>query len=100
MRIFVGRLWRRRPRAALVALATAAFVAVVATPALGAFLNLDARVDNDGAAGISPNKDAGALDAVGGATTAGAPNVPWTVFEKQTSAHQQVFSRAFNGPPG
>ena len=97
MRIFVGRQWRRRPRAALIGLATAAFVAVVATPALGAFLNLDARVDNDGAAGISPNKDAGTLDAVGGATTAGAPNVPWTVFEKQTSAHQQVFSRAFNG---
>jgi hypothetical protein len=97
MRSFVRRQWHRHPRGVLLALATTAFVAALAAPALGAFLNLDARVDTDNAAGISPNKDAAALDAVGGATTAGAPNVPWTVFEKATSAHQQVFSRAFNG---
>ena len=98
MQDFLGRQWRRRPGAALVALAMTAFVAtVLAAPAIGAFLNLDSRVDSDSAAGISPNKDAGALDAVGGATTAGAPNVPWTDFEKQTSGSQQIFSRAFNG---
>jgi hypothetical protein len=78
---------------ALVALAAAVFVA----SASAALINLDGRVDSDKPAGISPNKDAGELDAVGGTVTPGAAAVPWTVFEHKTSTKRQIFSRAFNG---
>ena len=76
---------------------TAVALAVLAATAMAAFVNLDSRADVDGPAGISAGTDAGELDAVGGTTTAGAVAVPWTVFEKQTSGEQQVFSRAFAG---
>jgi hypothetical protein len=80
-----------------VALIVAVGALAITGTAMAAFANLDGRVDVDPAAGISANRDAGEVDAVGGATTAGAPNVPWTVFEKKTSGKQQIFSRAFNG---
>ncbi len=85
-----------RPRSTATALAVLAVASTVcAATALAALVSLDGRVDNDPAAGISPAKPAGELDAVGGAVTAGAAAVPWTVFEKQTSGKKQIFSRAF-----
>src|SRR5690349_16818068 len=88
---------RRGAVAAAVALLISAGGAAAAT-----FVNLDGRVDNDSAAGISPNRDAGELDAVGGAVDATdtQPAVPWTDFEKKTSGSQQIFSRAFNSAAG
>ncbi|HEY2599994.1 MAG TPA: hypothetical protein VGI67_00450 [Thermoleophilaceae bacterium] len=74
---------------------------LVAAATVHAFVNLPAngsRVDNDPAAGIDPAKDAGALGAAGGSLLAGAPAVPWTIFEHQTSGAQQVFVRAFKNP--
>jgi hypothetical protein len=73
-------------------------VLLVAAASVRAFVNLPSsgsRVDNDPASGIDPTKDAGALDAVGGSLVAGAPAVPWTIFEHSTSGEQQVFVRAF-----
>src|SRR5436190_11914874 len=80
---------------ALVAVAVAAFAATVL--AAVAFVDLDGRVDSDKPAGIDPKQDPGALDAQGGSDVAGAPNVPWTDFEKKTSTKQQIFARSFNG---
>lgn len=77
--------------------AAAAFLISAGTAAAAVFVDLDGRVDNDPASGISPKKDAGTLDAVGGSLVAGQAAVPWTVFEKKTSGAQQIFSRAFNG---
>lgn len=80
------------------AIAAAAVLLMSAgTAAAATFVDLDGRVDKDSAAGISPSKDSGELDAVGGSVTAGQPAVPWTDFEKKTSGAQQIFSRAFNG---
>ena len=94
MRQFSFRFWKST---AVVFSLVACGVAVLAATALGAFANLDSRVDVDGPAGISGGQDAGELDAVGGTVTADAVAVPWTVFEKQTSGEQQIFSRAFAG---
>ena len=91
-----SRSSRSRLTAAVFVLAAAA-VAVFAATALAAFVDLDGRVDSDKPAGISPKKDAGALDAQGGSDVAGEPNVPWTDFEKKTSGNQQIFARSFNG---
>ena len=76
----------------------ALLVLLVAAATVRAFVNLPSngsRVDNDPASGIDPAKDAGALGAAGGSLTAGAPAVPWTVFEHSTSGEQQIFARAF-----
>jgi hypothetical protein len=73
---------------ALVA-ATAATAAITGLPANGS------RVDNDPGAGIDPHRPAGLVDAVGGSLTAGAPAVPWAIFEHATSGEQQIFVRAF-----
>ena len=78
----------------------AVLVLLLAAAAVRAFVNLPAsgsRVDNDAASGISPRKDAGAVDAVSGSLLAGAPAVPWTIFEKQTSGEQQVFVARLQG---
>ena len=74
-------------------------VALLAFPAAAlAFVNLPAngsRVDDDPAAGIDPSRDPGVVDAVGGSLVAGAPAVPWAIFEHETSGEPQVFVRAF-----
>src|SRR5690242_13536921 len=82
--------------------AAAALLISAGTAAAATFVNLDGRVDSDSAAGISPTKDAGELDAVGGSVDATdtQPAVPWTDFEKKTSGAQQIFSRAFNSAAG
>ncbi len=77
--------------------AAAALLISAGTAAAATFVDLDGRVDKDSAAGISPQRDAGQLDAVGGSVVAGQPAVPWTDFEKKTSGAQQIFARAFNG---
>jgi len=58
------------------------------------------QVNNDKHAGIDPHKpvrliDPANADVVGGALVAGAPAVPWAVFEQRTSGADQIFSRAF-----
>jgi hypothetical protein len=39
------------------------------------------QVNNDPAAGIDPNQNAGVSDVVGGSLVAGGPRVPWATFE-------------------
>jgi hypothetical protein len=94
-----GRVGRRRARRVLIPV-SAVLALLVAAAAVRAFVNLPSsgsRVDNDAASGISPRKDAGAVDAVSGSLLAGGPAVPWAIFEKQTTGEQQVFVRAFKG---
>ena len=69
MRQFSFRFWKST---AVVFSLVVCGVAILAATALGAFANLDSRVDVDGPAGISGGRDAGELDAVGGTVTAGA----------------------------
>jgi hypothetical protein len=73
--------------AALVAAGTAG--AVVGLPSDGS------QVNNDPAAGIDPNQNAGVSDVVGGSLVAGGPRVPWATFEQKTGNSQQIFVRKF-----
>ena len=96
MRIFVVG-YASQAEAALVALATAAFVAVVATPALAHFSISTPAWTTTALPELVPTRTLGRSMPSAADRDGGAGSVPWTVFEKQTSAHQQVFSRAFNG---
>ena len=73
--------------AALVAAGTAG--AVVGLPSDGS------QVNNDPAAGIDPNQNAGVSDVVGGSLVAGGPRVPWATFEQKAGDAQRIFVRAF-----
>lgn len=61
------------------------------------------QVNNDPAAGINPADpvalgDPTNADVVGGALTAGAPGVPWAIFQQRetsVSEHDQIFVRSF-----
>jgi len=81
-------------RAALAGLAAALLVAGTAGAVVG--LPSDgSQVNNDPAAGIDPNQNAGVSDVVGGSLAAGGPRVPWATFEQHTGSSQQIFVRAF-----
>jgi hypothetical protein len=72
--------------------------ALVAAGTAGAVIGLpadDSQVNNDPAAGIDPNQNAGVSDIVGGSLVAGAPRVPWATFEQQAGSAQRIFVRAF-----
>jgi hypothetical protein len=73
--------------AALVAAGTAG--AVIGLPSDGS------QVNNDPAAGIDPNQNAGVSDVVGGSLAAGGPRVPWATFEQKAGSAQRIFVRAF-----
>jgi hypothetical protein len=73
--------------AALVAAGTAG--AVIGLPSDGS------QVNNDPAAGIDPNQNAGLSDIVGGSLVAGGPRVPWATFEQKAGDAQRIFVRAF-----
>jgi hypothetical protein len=73
--------------AALVAAGTAG--AVIGLPSDGS------QVNNDPAAGIDPNQNAGLSDVVGGSLVAGGPRVPWAPFEQKVGDAQRIFVRAF-----
>ena len=71
---------------------------LVAAGTAGAVIGLPAdgsQVNNDPAAGIDPNQNAGASDVVGGSLAAGGPRVPWATFEQQAGGAQRIFVRAF-----
>jgi len=75
-----------------------AAVALVAAGTAGAVIGLPSdgsQVNNDPAAGIDPNQNAGLSDVVGGSLIAGGPRVPWATFEQKTGTAQQIFVRAF-----
>src|SRR5919198_5419013 len=73
--------------ATLVAAGTAG--AVIGLPADGS------QVNNDPAAGIDPNQNAGVSDVVGGSLVAGGARVPWATFEQKSGDSQQIFVRKF-----
>jgi hypothetical protein len=71
---------------------------LVAAGTAGAVIGLPAdgsQVNNDPAAGIDPNQNAGISDVVGGSLAAGGPRVPWATFEQQAGGAQRIFVRAF-----
>jgi hypothetical protein len=74
---------------AVLMLAAGAYAATIGLPADGS------QVNNDPAAGIDPNQDAGVSDIVGGSLAAGGPRVPWATFEQKSGSSQQIFVRAF-----
>jgi hypothetical protein len=81
-------------RSALVGVAAA----LVAAGTAGAVIGLPAdgsQVNNDPAAGIDPNQNAGLSDIVGGSLAAGGPRVPWATFEQKAGSAQRIFVRAF-----
>src|SRR5262249_40101345 len=86
----------RRTIAGLAAVGT---ILLAVPAARAAFLPLPAtgsQVNDDLAAGIDPNLDAGVSDVVGGAVGAGKVPVPWATFEQKVgNGEQQVFVRAF-----
>src|SRR5690349_2017680 len=84
-------------RAALAGLAAALLVAGTAGAVVG--LPSDgSQVNNDPAAGIDPNQNAGVSDVVGGSLAAGGPRVPWATFEQAAgNGAQRIFVRAFKG---
>jgi hypothetical protein len=73
--------------ATLVAAGTAG--AVIGLPSDGS------QVNNDPAAGIDPNQNAGVSDVVGGSLVAGGARVPWATFEQKSGNSQQIFVRKF-----
>jgi hypothetical protein len=78
--------------AALVAAGTAG--AVIGLPSDGS------QVNNDPAAGIDPNQNAGVSDVVGGSLAARGPRVPWATFEQKAgdaSASSCARSRTGSG---
>src|ERR671925_312915 len=90
----------RRGRAGL----ASAVAVLAAAGAASAFQALPpgVQVNDDPSAGIDKSKSVSAqeptnADVVGGALTAGKPNVPWAIFRQTTSAHDQTFVRSFAG---
>src|SRR3954467_3106459 len=72
--------------------------ALVAAGSAGAVIGLPSdgsQVNNDPAAGIDPNQNAGVSDVVGGSLAAGGARVPWATFEQQAQGAQRIFVRAF-----
>jgi hypothetical protein len=72
--------------------------ALVAAGSAGAVIGLPSdgsQVNNDPAAGIDPNQNAGVSDVVGGSLAAGGPRVPWATFEQKSGDSQQIFVRKF-----
>jgi hypothetical protein len=72
--------------------------ALVAAGSAGAVIGLPSdgsQVNNDPAAGIDPNQNAGVSDVVGGSLAAGGPRVPWATFEQKAGDAQRIFVRAF-----
>src|SRR3954467_2360599 len=72
--------------------------ALVAAGSAGAVIGLPSdgsQVNNDPAAGIDPNQNAGLSDVVGGSLVAGGPRVPWATFEQKAGDAQRIFVRAF-----
>src|SRR4051794_15839539 len=72
--------------------------ALVAAGSAGAVIGLPSdgsQVNNDPAAGIDPNQNAGVSDVVGGSLVAGGPRVPWATFEQKAGGAQRIFVRAF-----
>jgi hypothetical protein len=91
----------RRGRIALAATVVALATAGSAVGALQA-LPPGSQVNDDPAAGINPalsvsGEDPTNADVVGGALTAGKPEVPWAIFRQQegSGSADQVFSRSF-----
>jgi hypothetical protein len=81
-------------RATLAGAAAALFAAGTAGAVVG--LPSDgSQVNNDPAAGIDPNQNAGVSDVVGGSLLAGGPRVPWATFEQRAGSAQRIFVRAF-----
>jgi hypothetical protein len=74
---------------ATLAVAGAAGAALQGLPPSGA------QVNDDPAASIDPQRDAGAVDVQGGTVKPGALQVPWATFEQKTTSGQQIFVRAF-----
>ena len=72
----------------VLALAAAANAAFVGLPANGT------QVNNDPAAGIDPQQDAGVSDVTGG-SLAGTARLPWATFEQKSGGAQLIFVRAF-----
>jgi hypothetical protein len=75
-----------------------AAAALVAAGSAGAVIGLPSdgsQVNNDPAAGIDPNQNAGVSDVVGGSLAAGGPRVPWATFEQKAGNAQRIFVRAF-----
>jgi hypothetical protein len=88
------RFARRAALAGLAAtlLAAGTAGAVVGLPSDGS------QVNNDPAAGIDPNQNAGVSDIVGGSLAAGGARVPWATFEQAAgNGAQRIFVRAFKG---
>jgi hypothetical protein len=84
---FLRRVTLAGATAALVVAGTAG--AVIGLPSDGS------QVNNDPAAGIDPNQNAGVSDVVGGSLVAGGPRVPWATFEQKAGDAQRIFVRAF-----
>jgi len=87
-----------RWRAPATAMLAAGLLLLAAAGAYGAVIGLPAdgsQVNNDPAAGIDPNQNAGASDVVGGSLAVNGPRIPWGSFEQQSGSSQQIFVRAF-----
>src|SRR3954452_11231042 len=72
--------------------------ALVAAGSAGAVIGLasdGSPGNNDPAAGIDPNQNAGVSDVVGGSLAAGGGRVPWATFEQKAGGAQRIFVRAF-----
>jgi hypothetical protein len=82
-----------RRLAPLATIAVLAFAGVASAQVID--LPPGGQVNDDPAAGIDPNQDAGAPDVVGGSLNPIGPNVPWGAFEQKTGSSQQIFVRAF-----
>jgi hypothetical protein len=86
---------RTIPRAALLAVIAVLALAATATAALLGLPANGSQVNDDPAAGIDPNQDAGLSDVVGGSLKAGGGRVPWGTFEQKRGSAQLIFTRAF-----
>jgi len=82
-------------RSATLAGLIAAFAAAGTAGAVIGLPSDGSQVNNDPAAGIDPNQNAGVSDIVGGSLAAGGPRVPWATFEQASGSSQQIFVRAF-----
>jgi len=82
-------------RSATLAGLIAAFAAAGTAGAVIGLPSDGSQVNNDPAAGIDPNQNAGLSDIVGGSLAAGGPRVPWATFEQASGSSQQIFVRAF-----
>lgn len=81
----------------ILALLTGATLLLTGGTAMADLVGLPAnglQVNNDPAAGIDPNQNAGLSDVVGGSLAPGGARVPWAACEQQSGSSQQMFSRA------